>query len=107
MGKTKVAGPGESAILLGSMAKTKRKQPAEFEGVYLLKLVLYVLLGSMWLKLQANGSDIRIPLPLGLLVGLLFTTHEHFRIDRKMEYAVLVVAALLGLLAPYGLFINV
>ena len=88
------------------MAKTKKKSQTEFDGVYLLKLVLYVLLGSMWLKLQANGSDVKIPLPVGLIVGLIFTTHEHFRIDRKMEYAVLVVAALLGLIAPFGLFLN-
>jgi hypothetical protein len=39
-------------------------------------------------------------------VGLLFTSHEHFRIDRKVEYAVLVLAALIGLIAPYGLFLG-
>ena len=88
------------------MAKTKKKTQADFDGAYLLKLVLYVLLGSMWLKLQANGSDIKIPLPVGLVIGLIFTSHEHFRIDRKVEYAVLVVAALLGLIAPYGLFLS-
>ena len=89
------------------MAKTKNKpKAASFDGVYLLKLVLYVLLGSLWLKLQANGSDVKIPVPVGLVVGLIFTSHEHFRIDRKLEYAVLVVAGLLGLIAPYGLFVR-
>jgi uncharacterized transporter YbjL len=84
----------------------KQKSAATFDGVYVLKLVLYVILGSLWVKLRANGSNFNIPLPLGLVIGLLFTSHEHFRIDRKIEYAVLVVATLLGLIAPYGLFIN-
>lgn len=88
------------------MAKTKKQTVTALDGVFVLKLVLYVILGSLWLKLQKNGSDLNLPLPLGLLVGLLMTSHEHFRIDRKIEYAVLIVASLFGLLAPYGLFIN-
>ena len=76
------------------------------DGVFVLKLVLYVILGSLWLKIHKDGSSIQLPLPLGLLIGLIFTSHEHFRIDRKIEYAVLVIAALIGLLAPYGLFVS-
>jgi len=45
-------------------------------------------------------------LPVGLIVGVLFSSHEHFQIDRKIEYAVLVVAALVGLMIPFGLFIG-
>ena len=76
-----------------------------FDGVYLFKMVFYLLLGSMWLKIS-NGADASVPIPIGLLVGLLFTTHEHFQIDRKIEYAVLVVAMLFGFFASYGLYIN-
>lgn len=88
------------------MSKKKQTSAAEFDGVYVLKLVLYVILGSLWLKLQGSTVSSSIPLPVGLLVGLAFASHEHFRIDRKVEYAVLIVAALIGLIAPYGLFIN-
>ena len=88
------------------MAKTK-KQPAELDGVYVLKLVLYVLLGSLWLKTHRADLTTGVPIPVGLIAGLLFAAHEHFRIDRKIEYAVLVLAALIGLMAPYGLFIGV
>ena len=94
------------------MAKAKSKtslktaDTTEVDGVYILKLVLYVVLGSLWLKLGSNSNlDTTFPLPLGLVIGLLFASHEHFRIDRKIEYAVLVVAALVGLMAPYGLFL--
>ena len=78
------------------MAKTKKKmaiaaQPND--GAFVLKLVLYAILGVLWLKLGRNGSDFQLPLPVGLAIGLIFTGHEHFRIDRKIEYAVLVIAA--------------
>jgi hypothetical protein len=101
------------------MAKTKlakfKAKPAgrakaataaqSFDGVYLFKMVFYLLLGSMWLKIS-NGNDISVPVPIGLIIGLIFTTHEHFQIDRKIEYAVLVVAMLFGFFASYGLYIN-
>lgn len=90
------------------MAKTKntkKKAGQELEAVYLLKLVLYLILGSLWVKVS-NGENIEIGLPVGFAIGLLFTTHEHFRIDRKIEYAVLLVAMLVGYFAPYGLYIN-
>jgi uncharacterized transporter YbjL len=89
------------------MAKTKksRKSSQEMDGVYLLKLVLYLILGSLWVKVN-NGQNIAIGLPLGLIVGLIFTSHEHFQIDRKIEYAVLLIAMFIGYFAPYGLYIN-
>jgi len=91
------------------MAKTKKKtktnEAQELDGVYLLKLALYVILGSMWVKLS-HGSGLNIPIPVGLVVGLIFASHEHFRIDRKIEYAVLLVAMLVGYFVPYGLYIN-
>lgn len=68
-------------------------------------MVLYLLLGSLWLKFEGGGA-IPLHLPIGLAVGLFFTTHEHFRIDRKIEYAVLLVAMLFGYFAPYGIYIQ-
>lgn len=89
------------------MAKTKKKtvQAGNYDGVYLLKLALYVILGSMWVKISHGGS-LNLPLPVGFVVGLLFASHDHFRIDRKIEYATLMVAMLVGYFAPYGLYIN-
>lgn len=93
------------------MAKSKPKlsksknSTQSFEGVYLFKMVLYLLLGSMWVKISA-GADLTVPIPIGLIVGLIFTTHEHFRIDRKIEYAIMLVAMLFGYFAPYGLYVS-
>ncbi len=97
------------------MAKTKKKTAPlkaskasgaqELDGVYLLKLALYVILGSLWVKLS-HGNDLNLPLPVGLIIGLLFASHEHFQIDRKIEYAILLIAMLVGYFAPYGLYIS-
>jgi len=93
------------------MAKTKKKLASkasganELDGVYLLKLALYVILGSLWVKIS-HGDTLNIPIPVGLIVGLLFAMHEHFQIDRKIEYAILLIAMLVGYFAPYGLYIS-
>lgn len=83
---------------------SKKKQKTETDSAYFLKLVLYLILGSLWLKI--TKGDMQIPIPVGFVIGLLFATHEHFKIDRKIEYAVLLVAMLLGFWAPIGLYIN-
>lgn len=84
----------------------RRKQKTETDSSYFLKLVLYLILGSIWIKVTKNDTT-QIPLPFGLIVGVIFTAHEHFKIDRKIEYAVLLVAMLIGFWAPIGLYINV
>ena len=86
--------------------KPKKLENQELDGVFLIKLALYVVLGSLWLKINRSGSGLTFPIPVGLLVGILFSTHELFRVDRKIEYAVLVCAAVFGFIAPYGLFVN-
>lgn len=83
----------------------RKKQKVEKDSTYFLKLVLYMILGSMWIKVT-KGETMQIPIPVGFLAGLMFTAHEHFKIDRKIEYAVLLVAMLIGFWAPIGLYIN-
>jgi hypothetical protein len=84
--------------------KTKRTAPP-LDGAYVLKLLLYVLLGTLWIKLS-NGASANVGVPVGLIIGLAFASHEHFQIDRKIEFAVLLIAMLFGYFAPYGLYIN-
>lgn len=88
-------------------SKNRRDQEnQEIDGVFVLKIALFVILGSVWLKVTKDSSGLHVPIPVGMIIGLLFTVHEYFRVDRKIEYAVLVCAALFGYLAPYGLFIK-
>ncbi len=87
------------------MAKKKRKVPKETDNIFLLKIVLYLIVGSLWLKVT-SGEDLQIPIPIGFLLGLMFIKHEHFQVDRKIEYVVLLLAALLGFWLPFGIYIT-
>jgi uncharacterized ferredoxin-like protein len=42
---------------------------------------------------------------LGLVLGLLIAQKDHFAIDRKVEYAVMLMAAVVGLMGA-GFFVN-
>jgi len=83
------------------MAKNKKQK--ETDGVYFLKLVLFLIVGAQWLFIKTKSGG-QIPLPVGVVVGVLYASHEHFQIDRKIEYAVLLVAMLVGFFAHIGLF---
>jgi hypothetical protein len=87
------------------MSKTKQTEP---DGVYFLKLVLYVVLASMWVKFSEPlllGNFVVTGIPLGFLLGLLFASHDHFQVDRKIEYAILVVVAIMTYFVPSGIVI--
>lgn len=99
------------------MVKTKTKAKAKAssakrrpvtttnDGAYLLKLVMYTILGTQWLWIEMTNNS--VPLPIGLLFGLIFAMHEHFRVDRKIEFAVLLAAMLAGFVAKVGVFITI
>ncbi len=89
------------------MAKKTKKtaRNKESDGAYLLKLVLYIIVGSQWVRI-VTSSGREIPIPFGLIVGSAFALHEHFQIDRKIEYAVLAVACLVGFWTQMGFVIN-
>lgn len=82
------------------MAKTKKKNNQELDSVYVLKLVLYLILGSQWIRI--TRSDTQIPIPYGLIIGLIFASHDHFKIDRKIEYALLLASMFVGFWLPIG-----
>lgn len=84
--------------------RAKRTDDDPYDGVFALKLALYVVAGSMWLKIS-NGHSI-IPIPIGLIAGMYLASKEHFRTDRKIDYAVLLIAALFGFWAPFGLYVS-
>lgn len=84
------------------MAKKRR---AETDSSFFLKIVLYLICGSVWLKILTH-SGVQIPLPLGAGVAVLFAAHERFQIDRKVEYALILVAMFIGFWVPFGIFIT-
>lgn len=74
---------------------------SQADSVYVLKLVLYLIIGSQWIRI--TRGDMQIPLPVGLVVGILFARLERFQIDRKIEYAILLLSMFIGFWLPLGL----
>lgn len=97
--------------LIVVMPKTKQKtvkitkkhaSTGDKDSAYVLKLVLYLIIGSQWLRIS-RGSQWQVPIPYGAIVALFFAGHEHFKIDRKIEYAVIILAMFVGFWIPPGL----
>ncbi len=86
-------------------AKKNTRQP-ELDSVYVLKLVMYLIIGALWIRIANPAGTINIPIPFGLIVGLIFAMHDHFKIDRKIEYAILLVAMFIGFWTQAGLYIT-
>lgn len=89
------------------MPKKKSTVRTETDSAYFLKIVLFLILGTFWLRLtDVNvGPFEHLSIPAGLLVGLLFAAHDHFQIDRKMEYALLLIATVMSFYLPMGIVI--
>ncbi len=82
---------------------------AEADGVYFLKLVVVVLLSTLWLKFAAPVSWNGIPLggfPLGALLALVgIKLLEKDQTDRKIWFAVLVMVTIISYFVPAGIVI--
>jgi hypothetical protein len=87
-------------------ARGINKSKTETDSAYFLKLVVFLILGSQWIYIQ-SGESWQLPIPVGLIIGLVFATHEHFQIDRKIEYVVLLFATFISFWLPIGLVIQV
>ncbi|HAC56551.1 TPA: hypothetical protein DCF80_03535 [Candidatus Saccharibacteria bacterium] len=91
------------------MPAKKKKPTAESDSAYFLKIVLYIVLGSLWIKFTTPiqiGEFQLFGLPIGLVLGLIFASHDHFQVDRKIEYAILVIVAMVSFIIPYtGIFL--
>jgi uncharacterized transporter YbjL len=85
--------------------KTKIKPGTESDASYFLKLVLFFVLGTLWIRLiNVNiGPFEHFSVPAGLVIGIMFASHEHFQIDRKIEYAVLLAATFISFYLPVGI----
>lgn len=82
---------------------------SEADGVYFLKLVVVVILSTLWLKLATPMSWNGIPLggfPIGALVTLVaIRLFERNQTDRKIWFAVLVMVTILSYFVPAGIVI--
>lgn len=86
------------------MAKKIKNKNDEHDSVYFLKILLYFLIGCLWLQIGSKDSFV---IPLGLFIGLVFASHDHFKIDRKIELAVLLIACVLSYALPIGFVLTI
>ena len=89
-----------------SRSKKLYKGSAELDSVYLLKLVLYLIIGAQWVRFVNVSGTTQLPVPIGLIIGFVFAWHDHFKIDRRIEYAVLLIAMFVGFWSQVGIYIT-
>lgn len=81
----------------------------ESDGVYILKLVAVIVLGSFWIKFHnagTPGGPFLLGVPIGLIVGLfLVHTFEKSPYDRRIWYAIIIVVTIISCFLPAGIMI--
>jgi hypothetical protein len=92
-------------------ALTRRGNEVLFEtdSTYFLKLVVFVLLGTLWVKFSDPliwmGFQFNA-IPVGMLVGLLLVNKfEKYQSDRKIWYAILLVVTIICYFVPAGVIL--
>jgi len=80
---------------------------SEADSVYFLKLVIVVVLGTLWLKFASPLSWHGVPFaafPLGAVVGLIgIKLFEKDQFDRKIWFAVLLIVMIISYFVPAGI----
>ncbi len=89
------------------MTKKRKKridQKDEQSSVYFLKV--FSVYGSWFLVLRLDNGTSAFGLPVGLGVGLILSSHEHFQLDKKIEIAILLVMTVFSFFLPFGLVVD-
>lgn len=78
----------------------------ETDSAFLLKVVMYIILASIWLKFDTPidlGFTGLYGIPVGLFIGLIVASQDKFQIDRKIEYVLLIVMTIVTYFVPAGI----
>jgi hypothetical protein len=107
--KNKHQSTPSSAKSTTKRASRSGDRPFESDSTYLLKLVVFVLLGTLWLKFAQPTTWMGARLngiPLGLAIGLILVSRfEKYQSDRKIWYAILIVVTIICYFVPAGIVI--
>ena len=84
---------------------TKQQQQTEaLDGVFVLKMLFYLILGMQWVWFTNDMDQVALVLPVGPALGVLFARHEHFQIDRRIEYTILLLSGAVSFLLGVGIY---
>lgn len=92
-----------------SQRKPTKQSSYEPDSVFFFKILLYFIFGTLWLRLDGlslAGGEITAGIPVGLLLGMIFAHHDHFQIDRKIEYVVLIISTIISFYLPVGILVE-
>ena len=85
---------------------SKKARSNSLDFMFILKITVYLVLSTQWLYLQKTFGTYQIPIPVGALIALFLSFKERFRIDRKIEYVVIILAMFIGFWLPIGFTFN-
>jgi predicted membrane chloride channel (bestrophin family) len=92
-----------------SVPKRFHERVFESDSTYFLKLVVVVLLGTLWIKFADPfiiAGFTYTAFPLGVILGyLIVRAFEHHQQDRKIWYAVLLIVGVISYFGPSGIVI--
>ena len=81
----------------------------ESDGQYLLKLVVIIILATIWVKFASPvyiGSFPFGGVPVGMFLGLMLVSKvDTFQYDKKIWYAILLIITILTYFVPAGIVI--
>lgn len=81
----------------------------ESDSAYFLKLVIFALMGTFWVKFAQPIEWLGVPIggvPVGLIVGLILVRrYEKYQSNRKIWYAILLVITIISHFVPAGIVI--
>lgn len=106
--KTASRAAAKKKIVLKNSSRLGRKlTTVDTDSKFFLKLILYFILGTLWIRLlHINiGPFQHFSLPIGLAIGLLLASKDTFQIDRRIEFAVLLIATFISFYLPVGVTI--
>lgn len=92
-----------------NFSRRQKQVLTEADSVYFLKLIIVVLLSTLWIKfgssLSWNGFVVTA-IPVGALIALVaIRAFEKNSYDRKIWFAVLIVVTLISYFVPAGIVI--
>lgn len=89
--------------IFGTKKVCTHKQQSD--TAYFLKLIVYFICGTFWVRLLNVdiGAFTHLSLPLGLVAGIAFSTFECSHVDKKIELAVLLAATFISFYLPVGI----